>query len=577
VEKLIQMSDLDFNIKRKEAQDVEGLMKSPTIKSTSRYNLRTLAYDDRDPGKTKRVIRSLASIYGYGYGRYNFRIGSSRLILLGLTLGCITFPVFAGNWTITPTLALDVTATDNLELSNRNKQSSLITNIAPGISIDGSGGRVKLRLNYSMNNLFYSANPSQNNQTQNVLSAFGTLEAVENWLFIDASGNIYPQAISAFGAAPLTSGANTNVNNNITETSTYQISPYIRGSFGSFADYQLRYSLSSTSSQAGNTYDSTTQTWFGSIDGNTRLANLGWSAYINTQSIDQGNLPTAEDNRANVVLTYHITPQLNVSLIGGIEEQNVINSQKQSNSSNGYGFAWSPTERTKIDFRRVDRFFGPSNTFNFSHRTARTAWTMSSSEEVTSTQNQGNVGLGANNDLLAAIYSADPRCSSFTAAQKDVCARNLALNAPGSQLQGGFQNNQVVLQQLRLISFALLGVRNTVTFSATQNNTQNLTAFNQVAPVGSGSSQNNVDQLGASINWSHQLTPLSTLGATIAHLNSKGTGRNNLETTQQGISLYISTQLGPKTTAGLSARRVTADGTTNYTENAVTGTLFHQF
>jgi len=507
----------------------------------------------------------------------NFRIDSQRLILFGLSMGCVAFPVFAGNWTITPTIAVSVTETDNLNLSRSNTQSSLITNVAPGISIDGSGGRAKLRLNYSMNNLFYTADPSQNNQTQNALNAFGTLEAVENWLFIDASGNIYQQAISPFGAAPLSSSVNTNVNNNITETSTYQISPYIRGSFGSFADYQLRYSLSSTGSQAGNTYDSTTQTWLGSIEGNTRLANLGWSASINTLSTDQGNLRTKEDNRVNVALTYHINPQLNVSLIGGREEQTFDNVNKQSNNSNGYGLAWSPTERTKIEFRRVNRFFGPSNTFNFSHRTARTAWTMSASKEATSQQTQGNVGLGANNDLLVTIYSADPRCSSLPPAQKDACANNLALNSPGSQLQGGFQNNQSVVQQLRQITFALLGVRNTVTFSATQNNTQNLTVFNQVVAIGSGPSQNNVDQLGASINWSHQLTPLSTLGATFARSNSKGTGLNNLETTQQVMSLNFMTKLGPKTNAGLTARRVTADGTTNYTENALTGTLFHQF
>ena len=44
VEKLIRMSDLDLNIKSKEAQEalIEGLMKSLTIKSTSRDNLYTL-------------------------------------------------------------------------------------------------------------------------------------------------------------------------------------------------------------------------------------------------------------------------------------------------------------------------------------------------------------------------------------------------------------------------------------------------------------------------------------------------------------------------------------------------------
>lgn len=65
VEKLIRMADLDLSIKSKQAQDdlVEGLMKSLTIKSTSRDNLYTLAYDDRDPERAKRVVQSLVSIF----------------------------------------------------------------------------------------------------------------------------------------------------------------------------------------------------------------------------------------------------------------------------------------------------------------------------------------------------------------------------------------------------------------------------------------------------------------------------------------------------------------------------------
>ena len=223
-------------------------------------------------------------------------LAGQRLVVLGLLLGFVTLQAFAGNWTITPTLAVTETATNNLNLSSTNTQSSLSTNIAPGISIYGNGDRAKLRLNYTMNNIFYTADPSRNNQTQNSLNAFGTLEAVENWLFIDASGNISQQSISAFGATPISSDVNTSVNGNITETSTYQVSPYIRGSFGSFADYQLRYSLSDTGSQAGSTYGSTTKTWLGSLEGKTRLVNLGWSVYLNAVSTDQGNLRSKEDN-----------------------------------------------------------------------------------------------------------------------------------------------------------------------------------------------------------------------------------------------------------------------------------------
>ena len=65
VEKLIRMADLDLGIKSKQAQDylIDGLMKSLTIKSTSRDNLYTLSYDDQDPDRAKRVVQSLASIF----------------------------------------------------------------------------------------------------------------------------------------------------------------------------------------------------------------------------------------------------------------------------------------------------------------------------------------------------------------------------------------------------------------------------------------------------------------------------------------------------------------------------------
>jgi polysaccharide chain length determinant protein (PEP-CTERM system associated) len=65
VEKLIRMADLDLAIKSKSAQEAlaDDLMKSLTIKSTSRDNLYTLAYSDPEPERAKRVVQSLASIF----------------------------------------------------------------------------------------------------------------------------------------------------------------------------------------------------------------------------------------------------------------------------------------------------------------------------------------------------------------------------------------------------------------------------------------------------------------------------------------------------------------------------------
>jgi hypothetical protein len=43
------------------------------------------------------------------------------------------------------------------------------------------------------------------------------------------------------------------------------------------------------------------------------------------------------------------------------------------------------------------------------------------------------------------------------------------------------------------------------------------------------------------------------------------------------LNLNLVTQLGPNTNAGIGVRRNVVDGTANYTENAVIGTLSHRF
>lgn len=65
VEKLVRMADLDLGIKSKAAQEtqVDELMKSLTIKSTSRDNLYTLSFRDSQPEQAKRVVQALVSIF----------------------------------------------------------------------------------------------------------------------------------------------------------------------------------------------------------------------------------------------------------------------------------------------------------------------------------------------------------------------------------------------------------------------------------------------------------------------------------------------------------------------------------
>lgn len=499
-------------------------------------------------------------------------------VFLGLLLVLVACEALAGDWKITPTIAVNETATDNVALNTTNK-SDLISDINPGIRIEGSGGRSKLRFDYQLHNLIYAQDSSRNN-TQNALNAFGTLEALENWFFIEASGVISQQSISAFGGATSTT-VNTNANNNTTETSTYRISPYFRGSFGSLADYQLRYNLSSTSSKSNSGFDSDTNELVASLKGVTALASLGWSLDASSQKVKFGNGRSNEADRLRGVLSYKVTPAIQVSLIGGREANDYLTVNKESHSTKGVGLDWAPTDRTQVSASREDRFFGKSNSYSFTHRTAGTAWKYVESKDVSAqTNQQSSVSLGTFFDLASSICLSILPPSS-TAAERAACiSALLGPISPTNPVPGGFLTSGVSLQHRREFSFAVVGIRNTVTFAATQTESQ---ALSQGTGTGflvneDFSQASNIRQRGGSINWSHKLTPLSSLTGTFSRMTSTGSGgATSLETIQKMMNLNFTTKLGPHTNAGLGARHVITEGTTSYTENAVTGVLSHQF
>lgn len=101
-------------------------------------------------------------------------------------------------WTIVPRVSLMETVTDNINLSSSDKQSGLISQLSPGVRIDARTARLKMYFDYALNGIVYSTG-NNGNQAQNALNTFGTLEAIDNWLFLDFSGQISQQIITPFG------------------------------------------------------------------------------------------------------------------------------------------------------------------------------------------------------------------------------------------------------------------------------------------------------------------------------------------------------------------------------------------
>ena len=62
------------------------------------------------------------------------------ILLAGISLGLSAFPVAAAEWAITPSIAVNETATDNVGLVDTHSKSDLITDVMPGIRIAGCSG-----------------------------------------------------------------------------------------------------------------------------------------------------------------------------------------------------------------------------------------------------------------------------------------------------------------------------------------------------------------------------------------------------------------------------------------------------
>ena len=474
-------------------------------------------------------------------------------------------------FSIVPSLSISETLTDNSGLSSSNRQADLITQVSPGIHISSSGGRIKGFLDYSLTGVDY-ARTSSGNELQNSLNALASIEAVENWAFMDASANISQQVTSAFG----TRSANSSlINGNRTEVRTLLLSPYVKGRLAGFADYEARvsqtWSNNSTSEAANNR---TTQATL-HVAGVTGLQVLSWSADASHLAYDYTVGPRTVDDTVSGIVYITVDPQLRVSLIEGDESNNILSAQRESHSTPGFGFDWSPTERTKISAQLERRFFGSSHLFSFEHRTPRTVWSYTDSQNISTGFGQPVFGsLGTAYDLYFAQFaSLQPDPALRATLVNDFLAANGI--APTTQLFAGSLAAAVTKQHLQQLSFALLGIRDTVTFAASQSEARRLNSA--VVVVDDFANGNLVRERGISISVAHRLTPSSSVSLVASIDRISGTV-GSPSTDLRSVNLYWTGQLSSRSTLLVGVRHSEFSSPSDpYTENAVTATLGLRF
>jgi len=470
-----------------------------------------------------------------------------------------------------PRISISETLTDNVRLTSTGQQSDQITEISPGIRISSEGARLKGYFDYAVNEIVYAQSTSSS-RTQNALTTFGTLEAVDNWAYLDFSGSISQQTISAFGA-PSTSNASINANQS--EVSSYRVSPYVRGRLGDMARYEARYSRAVTQGDTAAGSGVATADGVVNISGDSAFRNLGWSADASQQTIDYSTGRPTEADRLNLGLSYSITPQLSVSANAGRETNNYTSIDKQGYGTSGVGVNWFPSENTKFSAALDHRSFGDTHRLSFEHRTARTAWKFTDSKDASATPSQtGITSIGPIYDILY---------SQFASIEPNPTARAQLVNAymqannisPGTNVTSSFLTSALSLTRRQDLLFALLGVRDTITFMATRSESSRLDIVS--SGVDDLTTSSLVRQRGFSVNYTHRLTPDYSLGVLASQ--QKTSGDSSLQdATLRLLNVNVTGKVGKRTTASVGIRRVSYSGNTApYEETAVMFNLIMQF
>lgn len=473
-------------------------------------------------------------------------------------------------FSLVPRVSLSERYTNNVSLVNVGKRSELVTQVSPGISYSSQSGKLIGSLDYSLNQLMYARNTS-GGQSQNALTSNLKFVAVDNFAYIDFVGNISQQQISAFG----TQSSDSRVeNNNFTETANYQIAPYLRGRLGGFANYEARYSWSTTRSRAQAVSDVRTNDVSLRLDGATS-GPLGWNASVTSQDVSysQGNSVTAD--RLGGSLLYTFNPQLSGSVQLAREYNNYTSMRNENHGSAGMGLNWAISERSRLSAQLDRRSFGHSHSLSFDHRTGRTAWKFSDSQSVATTPVQSGVGLiGTLGELLSSQFAS---IETDPLKRADLVNRFLLDNGlnSDSKVISNFLNSSVSLQRRQEFSVVLLGVRDTITFSLSRATSSQLE--NMVTAIEDTSNSSVVRQTGFNITYAHRLTPDANFNVVASRQITSGDAGIQ-STALRSVDLILTSRLNKQMTGAIGLRRSLFDSATApYSETSVTGNLSVQF
>lgn len=455
-------------------------------------------------------------------------------------------------WQIVPRILWSETYSDNVARTDAATAfSGWVTRLTPGITLQGAGPRVQAYFDYQRHEYNYAGHPELDSG-ENYLDSFATVEALEDWLFVDGRARIVQVNATPFGpSATDTPGFNPNR----TETSVVQISPHVRGVLADRVLYQLRFSAVGSHASGNVVPDTTSRQWLGRIQNAPGAYVFGWAMDGSHLVVRNATIDQQHDSRVRASLMYAPHWTVRIAAYGGVEVTDLRGASERTGTP-GVGVDWSPSGRTQFAAVAEQRFFGTGHNVLFTHRTQRMALRYVDDKDVSTLP--GRLATGGPSsvynlmaDLLAASVP-DPTMRA-DAVRARLERTGAAQYAPGST---GFLTTQATLLARHELSLAIMGRTNTVTLIGNRSEQQALSPVS--VPVDQAIATSGIRQYGVSVSWAHQLSPLSaiTLSAVNSHSADVASG---IGSRQRGVQLALLRSVGRRTSLSLGARRIKFD------------------
>jgi uncharacterized protein (PEP-CTERM system associated) len=489
-------------------------------------------------------------------------------------------PAFPGEWQSTASLGLGATFSDNVFLApGALARGDLVLRTTPSIGLNREGGRLRFRGTYTPVVLGY-VNSTVSDTLFNSLNTVGTIEAVENFLFIEGRALIAQTFISPLGPQPADL-ANSTVNR--IESRTLGISPYITGRLSGGGSYQLREDLSRTTFGAGGLPAIETSRFTANVT-DAPGSFVVTSADFLYRNTDLGGLGVTSSRLARGRALFNLEPDFSVSVNAGFESNN-YGSRNFSGAVYGAGFEWRPSPRTEARLNVDRRYFGTSFNLDATHRMSNTSFRFRTYRSEQEFQDRG-FGL----DSLSTRELLD---SALTGRFPNPDERAQEVNR---QIQaGGLPDSVSVLRpfisarvnRVTGIEPALSfnGLRNSLLLSVFIRETTPITASLSAAQPDPFLNLASIRQRGMSATVTRRLSDATVGTFNVDVINSQGV-QNPVNPAiaapdfgQRSYRATLTRTVSPQTTAAVTLRMLTfsSNATAGARERAMIFTLNHTF